>query len=110
MFTTQFHKFTISQIYKLSQADDPFVAEELAISMAKALAASGASPEDIVKALQESLKATGASNEEMARVLFTAMATSGVNPDDIAQTMQTLMAESGKDNQISGCRFKLLYS
>merc|ERR1712223_488708 len=52
------------------KADDPFIAEELAISMAKALTASGAS------------------KEEIARTLLTAIATSGVDLDDIAKTMQ----------------------
>lgn len=77
------------------KSDDPFVAEELAISMAKALVAAGASTEDIVKALQESLKATGASKESIAQTLLTAVATSGASAEDIAKTMQTLLADSG---------------
>merc|ERR1711860_457191 len=91
------------------KADDPFVAEELAISMAKALATAGASPEDIVKALQESLKATGASKEEIARTLLTAIATSGVAPDDIAKTMQTLLADSGKSKLKIGLEVLMMY-
>ena len=78
---------------------DPFVTEELAMSMAKALAASGASTEEIVKALQESLKATGASKEQMAQTLLTAIATSGASPEDIAKTMQSILADSGKDTR-----------
>ena len=69
--------------------------EELAIAMAKAMAASGASGDDIVKAMQEALAATGASKAEIAHTLLAAMASSKASPEVIAKTMMLALQDSG---------------
>ena len=75
---------------------NPDMVEELAMSMAKAMAASGASGDDIVKAMQEALSATGASKEEIAHTLLAAMASSRASPDVIAKTMMMALQDSGE--------------
>ena len=73
----------------------PEMVEELAVSMAKAMAASGASGDDIVKAMQEALAATGASKESIAHTLLAAMASSRASPDVIAKTMLMALQDTG---------------
>ena len=63
--------------------------------MAKAMAASGASGDDIVKAMQEALAATGASKAEIAHTLLAAMASSKASPEVIAKTMMLALQDSG---------------
>jgi len=75
--------------------------EELAVAMARAMAASGASGEDIVKAMQEALAATGASKAEIAHTLLAAMASSRASPEVIAKTMMMALQDSG-DLKLSG--------
>ena len=47
--------------------------------MARALRATGATPEEIAKTMQQALEKTGASQEEIARAMAKAMAESGAS-------------------------------
>ena len=87
--------------------DNPAVAEELAVTMAKAMAVGGASGEEIVKAMREAMEASGATQGEMAEALLSAMASSGVSPEEIAQTMMIALQDSCKQKKYGSLHTKI---